>query len=223
MSADILAIAAQGAHALPVITALTVQDNNRVHAVVPVDSALLVRQAQLLIETVRIDAVKLGIPGNRENAEAIAGVLLELRASNPALAVVLDPVLASGHGDALARGNARDALTPLLALATLLVPNLGEAAALGEQACPHVLTTGGHGEGPELVNRYSGPDGEREWRWERLEGEFHGSGCTLAAAIAARLALGDPLEQALDRAQAYTQQALADAFVIAQGQRIPCR
>lgn len=223
MAADILAIAGQGAHALPVVTALTVQDNNRVYEVAPVDSALLVRQARALIDGVRIDAVKLGIPGNRANAEAIAGLLVELRARHPALPVVLDPVLASGHGDALARGDAVEVLKPLLALATLLVPNLGEAAALGQHGCPHVLTTGGHGDGAEVLNRWSGPDGERVWRWERLEGEFHGSGCTLAAAIAGRLALGETLAVALDRAQAYTHQALAGAFVIGDGQRIPRR
>jgi hydroxymethylpyrimidine/phosphomethylpyrimidine kinase len=135
------------------------------------------------------------------------------------LPVVLDPVLASGHGDALARGNALDALQPLLALATVLVPNLGEAEALGPVACPHVLVTGGHGSGPDVVNRY----GAREWRWERLPGEFHGSGCTLASSIAARLALGEGIEQALERAQAYTHQALAESFAIAPGQRIPAR
>ncbi len=219
MAADVLAIAAQGAHALPVVTALTVQDNNRVHEVVPVDAALLERQVRLLAERIGIDAVKIGIPGSRANAEALAGLLRALRAAKPDLPIVLDPVLASGHGDALARGDALEALAPLLALASVLVPNLGEAAALGQVACPQVLVTGGHGDGPEVVNRW----GTREWRWERLDGQFHGSGCTLAAAIAARLALGEPLDTALERAQAYTHQALADAFSIAPGQSIPLR
>ena len=219
MAADLLAIAAQGAHALPVVTALTVQDNNRVHGVVPVDAALLVRQVEVLAAGIRIDAVKIGIPGCRANAEAIARLILMLREGQPGLPVVLDPVLASGHGDALARGNAVDALAPLLAIATVLVPNLGEAAALGPVPCPYVLVTGGHGEGPEVVNRW----GARAWRWPRLPGEFHGSGCTLASSIAARLALGEGIEEAFERAQAYTQRALADSFAIAPGQRIPLR
>ncbi|NHZ42363.1 bifunctional hydroxymethylpyrimidine kinase/phosphomethylpyrimidine kinase [Massilia aquatica] len=223
IAADLAAIAAQGAHALPVVTALTVQDHNRVYDVVPVDSSLLARQAQALIDSVQIGAVKLGIPGNRANAEAIAALVDQLRRRDPALPVVLDPVLASGHGDALSRGDALAALAPLLAVATLVVPNLREAQELGPLACPHVLVTGGHGDGPEVVNRWRGDNQEQEWRWPRLAGEFHGSGCTLAAAIAARLALGESMADALDRAQSYTHQSLAQSFAIGAGQRIPQR
>lgn len=225
IAADIEAIAAQGAHALPVVTALTVQDNNRVHGIEPVDDLLLLRQAGLLAGSVEIRAVKIGIPGSLANAEAIADVVRHLRADQPALPAVLDPVLASGHGDALARGDALAALEPLLELATLLVPNLPEAAALGArlQRCAHVLVTGGHGEGSEVVNRWMSAEGVREWRWPRLPGEFHGSGCTLASSIAARLALGDPLARALETGQRYCNQSLADSYAIAPGQRIPRR
>jgi hydroxymethylpyrimidine/phosphomethylpyrimidine kinase len=223
IQADIEAIAAQGAHALTIVTALTVQDNERVHDVVPVDAALLARQAALLLGTMPIRAVKLGIPGSLANAEAIAGIVLQLRERQPALPVVLDPVLASGHGDPLARGDALAALAPLLAVATVATPNLPEAAALGRAACPHMLVTGGHGEGDEVVNRWHSRDGVREWRWPRLPGEFHGSGCTLASSLAARLALGDAMAQALDRAQRCCNQALADSYAIAHGQRIPRR
>lgn len=234
IQADIEAVAAQGAHALTVVTALTVQDNERVHGVAPVDSLLLTRQACVLVASVAIRAVKIGIPGSVENAEAIAGIVNRLREGQPDLPVVLDPVLASGRGDALARGNALAALAPLLAPATLLVPNLMEAAALGIDAdgtaalpCPHVLVTGGHGKGDEVVNRWlrqrGGPAGGRAWRWPRLPGEFHGSGCTLASAIAARLALGETMEQALENGQRYCNQALADAYRIAPGQAIPRR
>ena len=223
IQADIEAIAAQGAHALTVVTALTVQDNNRVREVVPVDAGLLARQAALLAASIPIRAIKIGIPGSLANAETIAAVVVRLREHDPALPLVLDPVLASGHGDPLARGNALAALAPLLALATVLVPNGPEAAAIGAVDCPHVLVTGGHGEGDEVVNRWTGPDGSREWRWPRLPGEFHGSGCTLASAIAARLALGEAMAQALENAQRYCNQSLADSYVIAPGQRIPRR
>jgi len=217
VTADVQAIAAQGAHALPVVTALTVQDNNRVHGVAPVDADLIVRQVAVLAASIRIDAVKLGIPGSRANAEAIARALGRLLEGQPALPIVLDPVLASGHGDALARGDALHALQPLLALATVLVPNLIESTALGAVSCPHVLITGGHGDGPQVINRYRG----RTWHWERLPGEFHGSGCTLASAIAARLALGENVEDAFHQAQVYTHQTLCNSFAIAPGQRIP--
>ena len=230
LAADIMAIAAQGAHALPVITALTVQDNDRVFAVEPVAPELLRRQAQALIDKVVISAVKIGIPGSAANAAVIAQLIAQLRLARPDLPVVLDPVLASGHGDVLSRDDAVLALAPLLRVSTVIVPNGPEALALGgeenlrAQGCKNVLVTGGHGDGEAIINRwFDANGGEREWRWQRLPGAFHGSGCTLASAIAARLALGQALPEALDLAQAYCHAALADAYAIAPGQLIPQR
>jgi hydroxymethylpyrimidine/phosphomethylpyrimidine kinase len=224
LAADILAVAAQGAHALPVATTLTAQDNNRVFEVAPVDPDFIVRQAEPLLAACAIDAVKIGIPGSAANAEAIASVLRRLRERAPRLPVVLDPVLASGHGHALGQGDPAEALRPLLELATIAVPNLLEAAALGELPCEHVLVTGGHADGNMVINRWMrGGADMRAWGWPRLPNAYHGSGCTLAAAIAARLALGDDMENALARAQAYTYKALAQAYAIAPGQRIPRR
>lgn len=220
LAADIEAIAALGAHALPLATALTVQDNERVFEVAPVDTSLLTRQAEAVMARCAIGAVKIGIPGSHANAVAIAALVARLRAQQPGLPVVLDPVLASGRGDALSQ---REAIAALLGVATVLVPNLPEAAALGPVPCPHVLLTGGHGEGDVIVNRWLHNGGERTWRWPRLPGEFHGSGCTLAAAIAARLAQGDAMVDALERAQAFCHAALAQSFAIAPGQRIPRR
>lgn len=237
IAADILAIGAQGGHALPVISALTVQDNDRVFEVWPVEADLLRRQARALIDKIAIGAVKIGIPGSAANARAIAELIVELRRRDPDLPVVLDPVLASGHGDTLSRGDAVAALAPLLALATLVAPNGPEALLLagglatpGEQAahllargCGNVLITGGHGGGDEVVNRWFGPAASQQWRWPRLAGEFHGSGCTLASAIAARLARREPMASALAGAQAYCHQALASAYPIAAGQLMPRR
>jgi hydroxymethylpyrimidine/phosphomethylpyrimidine kinase len=222
IAADILAIAALGAHALPVITALTVQDNDRVFEVLPVDADVVRRQARALVDKIAIGAVKIGIPGSRANAEAIAGVIVELRRADPGLPVVLDPVLASGAGDHL---SSIDALAPLLPLVSVIVPNLPEARSLGALAdnIANVLVTGGHADGAMVVNRWCGEDGKREWRWPRLAGEFHGSGCTLAAAIAARLACGDAIGNALTAAQAYCHRALEMSYAIAEGQRIPQR
>ena len=230
LAADILSIAAQGAHALPVITALTVQDNDRVFGVEAVAPELLRRQAQALIDKVAIHAVKIGIPGSAANAAVIAQLVRQLRQARPDLPVVLDPVLASGHGDVLSRDDAVLALAPLLPLTTVIVPNGPEALALGgtenlrAQGCQHVLVTGGHGDGEAVLNRwFDDAGGEREWRWPRLPGEFHGSGCTLASAIAARLALGQALPEALDLAQSYSHAALAGAYAIAPGQLMPQR
>ena len=233
LAADIAAIAAMGAHALPVATALTVQDNERVFDVAPVDTALVVRQAEALIGRVAIDAVKIGIPGNRANAIAIAALAGRLR-----VPVVLDPVLASGHGDGL---SPLAALEVLLPLASLITPNVPEAALLAGFAASagaaqgaalrarcrgDVLITGGHAllrDDNQVVNRWYGPGIARTWHWPRLPGQFHGSGCTLAAAVAARLACGDAMAAALDSAQRYTHEALAESFSIAGGQRIPAR
>ncbi|MGK5046100.1 bifunctional hydroxymethylpyrimidine kinase/phosphomethylpyrimidine kinase [Janthinobacterium sp. GB4P2] len=230
LAADIVAIAAQGAHALPVITVLTVQDNDRVFAVEPVAPELLRRQAQALIDKMVISAVKIGIPGSAANAAVIAQLIAQLRLARPDLPVVLDPVLASGHGDVLSRDDAVLALAPLLPVTTVIVPNgpetlaLGGEAALLAQGCKNVLVTGGHGDGEEVLNRWlDGGGGERAWRWPRLPGTFHGSGCTLASAIAARLALGQALPEALDLAQAYCHAALSGAYAIAPGQLIPQR
>jgi len=244
IAADLQAIAAQGAHALTVVTALTVQDNDRVYDVQPVDSGMVLCQALALTDKMSISAVKIGIPGSAANALAIVDVITRLRLQQPDLPVVLDPVLASGHGDMLSRGDAVQALAPLLPLVTVLTPNEPEARALSGVSepllqaqvlracgCRHVLITGGHGDGDDVVNRWFGPGAgsalpladQHEWNWLRLAGGFHGSGCTLASAIAGQLALGLPTAIALEAAQAYVYMALRDAYAIAPGQRIPLR
>jgi hydroxymethylpyrimidine/phosphomethylpyrimidine kinase len=236
IQADIQAISAAGAHALPIVTALTVQDNQHVHAVHPVDPEVLRAQVRVLVDqSTRLDAIKIGIVGSAANAKVIADVITLLRATNADLPVVLDPVLASGHGDMLSKGDAVQALAPLRTLATLITPNLPEACALCSvedidaqarilmQDAPHVLIKGGHGEGDVIVNRWFSAGSQRDWTWPRFRGEFHGSGCTLASAIAARLAQHVPMEAALNAAQQYTQHALTNAFSIAPGQQIPNR
>ena len=237
ISADIEAVGAMGAHALPIITALTVQDNDRVFAINPVDTAILRHQAEVLLNKIPVAAVKIGIVGNRENAETIAEIIRRLRRQQPNLPVVLDTVMASGHGDALSDGHPKHSLIPLLGLATLVTPNLPEAARLcaGFEApiaqaqhllglgAHHVLIKGGHGSGREVVNRWVSQDDSHAWTWERLPNEFHGSGCTLASAIAGLLAQGVPMREALIQAQHYAHRTLASAYQIATGQRIPHR
>jgi len=238
MHADIQAIAALGAHPLSAITALTVQDNDRVFAVHPIPALLLRQQAQALINKIDIAAIKIGIVANHANAEVIAAIITELRKKQPNLPVVFDPVLASGHGDALAVDNAIQIIAPLIEIATLVTPNLPEAAALcgGDRrsetqaesllrrGCRHVLIKGGHGkDNGKVVNQWFTQGHSRSWSWPRLKGAFHGSGCTLASAIAALLASGKTMEQALDIGQAYCQQALEQSYAIAEGQRIPDR
>ena len=237
IQADIAAISAQGAHPLSVITVLTAQDNDRVYAAQPLAVDLLRQQVQPLIDKFVIAAVKIGIVGSRANAEAIAETINLLRRQQPDLPVVLDTVLSSGHGDALGADDALIALAPLLALATVVTPNIPEAVALCsgdrradtqadillKRGCKHVLIKGGHASDANVVNRWFTAGESRSWSWPRLPGGFHGSGCTLASALAAQLALGKGLVEALEMAQAYCQETLVQAYTIADGQRIPNR
>ena len=126
----------------------------------------------------------------------------------------------------------------LIGLATVVTPNLPEAkrlypksddiqeqaSYLMAQGAKGVLVKGGHGDEPDVVvNRWFSKDGEKHWQWHRLPGEFHGTGCTLASAIAGYLAQGLPEAVALEKAQQWCQYALAQAFSVAEGQQIPGR
>lgn len=236
VQADIEAIAAMGAHALTIVTTLTVQDNDHVKAVHAVDVSILREQVRVLCEKFQIAAIKIGIAGSQDNVNVIAQTISRLRQHTPDLPVVLDPVLASGHGDALSREDAVAMMRPLQSLATLITPNLPEAmrlcdgeTSLAAQASkllrftPHVLIKGGHGEGDEITNTWFSALNEQSWRWPRLAGGFHGSGCTLASAITACLAIGQDMQQALSTSQRWVQVSLSNAYSIADGQRIPAR
>ena len=154
---------------------------------------------------------------------------------------MLDPVLASGRGDALADGETMQVMrTALLPLTTVVTPNSLEARRLAGAApdadlsecarklarlgCKYVLVTGTHESGAEVVNTlYDARHMVREDRWQRLPGNFHGSGCTLASAIAALLARGLTVERAVQQAQEYTWKSLAAGFSPGRGQAIPDR
>jgi hydroxymethylpyrimidine/phosphomethylpyrimidine kinase len=227
VQADLLTLAARGCHPLSVLTALTVQDTHGVERVAPVDAALVAAQARRLLREFRVAAFKLGVLGSAENAAAVAGILAE-HSSAP---VVVDPVLASGRGDALAGeetvATMKRAIFPLAAVAT---PNTHEAERLGgvdailAAGCRYVLLTGTHTEAADVVNRlYDSRGLVREDRWSRLPGSYHGSGCTLASALAAALARGLPIADAARDAQEFTWRALCAGFRPGSGQFIPQR
>lgn len=227
VQADILTLAALGCHPLSVLTALSVQDTHGVRRLQAVDAALVDEQAQCLLAELPVAAFKIGVVASAANARAIAAVL----AAHPRIPVVLDPVLASGRGDALADAEVSAALgAQLLPRTTVLTPNTAEAMALGGVAaclargCRYVLLTGTHAATPEVVNTLHDADGVvREDRWPRLDASYHGSGCTLASAIAARLALGDAVPEAVRAAQDYTWRALERGFKPGSGQHLPRR
>lgn len=230
IQADIETLCALGCQATSALTCLTVQDPDRVHAVHPVAPALLARQVRTLAAALPPVALKIGLVPTPELARTLAELLPAL----PAAHRVLDPVLQSGGGRALATA---DALRPLLPLATLITPNRREARLLSgaedparcaerllEQGAPAVLITGADEAGAdEVVNTLFLPGRTLHWRWPRLPGVYHGSGCTLASAITAHLARGLELESAVAEGQAFTHQALARSRATGQTQRLPWR
>ena len=241
LQADLLTLAANGCHPLSVVTALTVQDSAGVKSVLAVDARCVEEQARTLLREMPVAAFKLGVLGSVENMATIGAILAE----HPRIPLVLDPVLASGRGDELASAEMVSLLRrQLLPRTQILTPNTLEAQRLstadGEttpatldvcaqkllaQGCEYVLLTGTHSDSEAVVNRlYGQPDCLlRSDCWQRLPGSYHGSGCTLAAAIAAFLARGFAVEQAVWAAQAYTWQALAAGFRPAAGQYFPDR
>src|SRR5688500_986422 len=227
MQADLLTLAALGCHPLSVLTALTVQDTRGVEHVEPVSAELVARQAGVLLAETQVAAFKDGVVASAENARAIASIA----AAHAQVPLVLDPVLASGRGDALASEVVvQSLLEHLVPRASVVTPNtleekrLGGAKRMLEIGCRYVLVTGTHEETPEVTNRLYDVNGlVREDRWPRLPGSYHGSGCTLASAIAAQLAKRQAVPEAAREAQEYTWQTLAAAFRTGAGQLLPNR
>jgi hydroxymethylpyrimidine/phosphomethylpyrimidine kinase len=223
LQADVLTLAARGCHPLSVVTALTVQDTRGVELLHPIDPAQVAAQARCLLADLRVAAFKLGVLGSTANAGAIASIL-KAQQGQP---VVLDPVLASGRGDPLASADSFRDLFPLTSVATpnvLEAQRLGGVAAMLEAGCRYVLLTGTHEAGKDVVNKLCDASGVvREDRWPRLPGEYHGSGCTLASALAAALARGLAMPDAARDAQEFTWQALKAGFRPGAGQFIPQR
>lgn len=227
LQADLLTLAGMGCHPLSVLTALTVQDTAGVESLQAVDAEQVRAQADALLAETRVQAFKLGVLGSAANIRSIARLLEE----HPEVPVVLDPVLASGRGDPLADEAMLQALREeLVPQSTIVTPNSIEARRLGgapgllDAGCEYVLVTGTHEPGEDVVNvLYDRSGVVREDRWPRLPGSYHGSGCTLASAIAAALASGLGVPEAARDAQEYTWQALAAGFRTGAGQLIPNR
>jgi hydroxymethylpyrimidine/phosphomethylpyrimidine kinase len=227
VQADLLTLASLGCHPLSVLTALTAQDSSGVEALLAVEAAWVEKQARCVLADIRVDAFKLGVLGTPENIAVIAAILAE----HPQVPVVVDPVLASGRGDALSSEASILAMKEkIFPLASIVTPNSLEAERLGGVGgllglgCRFVLVTGTHADTPEVINRLHDASGVlREDRWQRLPGSYHGSGCTLASAIAAGLAKGLEIQTAVREAQAHTWNALERAFRPGAGQFLPNR
>lgn len=235
LQADIEALIAQGCHAAPAVTALTVQDTVNVSDFRVLDRDWVLAQANAVLNDSCVAAVKLGMLGSLEMVDTV----VELLQANAHLPMVCDPVLRAGGGGCLGKDEVGYAMRErLLPLATIATPNLPEARILAElpdgtaDQCAerllpfvrHLLITGGHGDEAQIHNRLYSRDGScRIYTCERLPGSYHGSGCTLASALAGRLALGEQLDSAVKSALDYTWRTLRDAERLGKGQFVPRR
>jgi len=241
LQADILTLSSMGCHALSVVTAVTVQDTVGVEDVLALDPEWVVDQARCVLEDMPVAVFKIGLLGSVEIIAAIA----EVASDYPEVPLVLDPVLSSGRGDELATDEMVAAMRELLIpQTTLITPNSLEARRLAaddsddnddvsleecarrilSMGCEYVLITGTHENTAQVVNVLYSEEGVlRTDSWQRLPGAYHGSGCTLASAIAATIANGLPVSEAVRDAQEYTWQALSSGYRPGMGQHIPDR
>ena len=236
-----MTLSSMGCHPLSVVTAVTIQDTTGVDDVSPIDAEWVADQARCVLEDMPVAAFKIGVLGSVETIAAIAEVVSDY----PEIPLVLDPVLASGRGDELASEEMVVALRELLVpQTTIITPNSLEARRLAidenndeddpdmaecarrliASGCEYVLVTGTHENTPQVVNILYGQDGVlRSDSWQRLPGSYHGSGCTLASAVAATIANGLAIGDAVKDAQEYTWQTLKAAFRPGMGHYIPDR
>jgi hydroxymethylpyrimidine/phosphomethylpyrimidine kinase len=213
IQADIKTIAMLGGYAMTAITAVTAQNTTGVTAIEALSPAMVAAQIDACLSDIGVDAVKIGMLGSPEIAEAVARRLEAL-----ALPVVFDPVMVATSGSALADAATVAAFERLMKIATVTTPNVAELEALGgpdamARRGVTYLAKGGDAEGPELEDRLVRPGTEdRVWRGPRIETRHtHGTGCTLSSAVATLLGQGLPLEDAIDGARRFVRAALEAA------------
>ncbi|GAA3896524.1 hydroxymethylpyrimidine/phosphomethylpyrimidine kinase [Halomonas cibimaris] len=237
--ADSEAVAANGGWALTVPTALTVQSCDDVRRVIPADPDTMLAAVEALAD-IPVAAIKIGLLADAATTDAAVQIVRRF----PGVPVVIDPVLRAGGGAELSTPElCRRFVDTLIGHADIVTPNRHELARLTpEQAgandteravallsagCQGVLVTGtdtplAHGE-QTVTHTLHTPESARQWHWPRLAATYHGSGCTLAAALAARLAAGDALVTACEQAQHFTWQSLSHGYRPAHGQHLPNR
>lgn len=224
IQADIKTFSALGVYAASVITAVTAQNTHGVTAVEDISEAVIRAQIRAVLEDIAVNAIKIGMVSRSETILAIAEEL-----ARPTYPIILDPVMVATSGDRLLREDAIEALiTSLVPKATIITPNLPEAALLTgtplaetraemirqaeiilNAGAGAVLIKGGHGGGNDSVDLLMEHSGVTEFSAPRVDTRNdHGTGCTLAAAITAGLAGGLSLQRAVHNAKTYLQQAL---------------
>jgi len=234
IQADIETIISMGCHPAPVITALTVQDSQRLSRYEATDS-IIIEQARAVLEDMPISTIKIGMLGNIEHIENLHSLLIDY----PEIPVVLDPVLNAGGGGEMMETEGEAALCELLLpLTNIITPNANEARRLAPEAdtldacaqaimeygCETILLTGADEATINVENRlYSDNRLQEIFSWERLPHSYHGSGCTLSACIAALLSHGLEDFTAINEAQEYTWESLKNGWRPGMGQYFPNR
>ncbi|MFB0873139.1 MULTISPECIES: bifunctional hydroxymethylpyrimidine kinase/phosphomethylpyrimidine kinase [unclassified Sphingobium] len=211
IQADIKTVTLLGGHAMTAITAITAQNTLGVQAVHPVPTEMVLAQIDSVVGDIGVDAVKIGMIGSAETANAVADRLAMLEG----VPIVFDPVMVATSGSMLADAETIVAFERLMRVATLVTPNIPELEALGGDEIAarfdtHILAKGGHGGGTTLIDRLIGPFGPvADWEDDRIETmHTHGTGCTLASAIALGLGEGLGLLLSIERARAFVREAL---------------
>jgi hydroxymethylpyrimidine/phosphomethylpyrimidine kinase len=212
IQADLKTVTLLGGHAMTAITAITAQNTLGVQGVHPIPTDMVLAQMESCISDIGVDAVKIGMIGSAQTAAAVAERLALLND----VPIVFDPVMVATSGSLLADEATIAAFEKLMAIATLVTPNIPELEALGGEGVAarfdtHVLAKGGHGEGPMLTDRLIAPRGVvNAWSNARIDTPHtHGTGCTLASAIATGLGQGLDLVEAIERGRKYVREALA--------------
>ncbi len=216
IQADIKTVTMLGGHAMTAITAVTAQNTLGVDGVHLVPADIVMAQIDAVVRDIGVDAVKIGMLGSAEIAATVADYLGALD-----IPIIFDPVMIASSGAALADAETIAAFDRLCAIATLVTPNLPELDALGgeEFHTGHVLIKGGHGDGAMLVDRLLLEGKEiAHWQDSRIDStSTHGTGCTLASAIACGLAQGLTLIEAIERARKFVRQSILSAPALGHG------
>ncbi len=219
IQADIKTVTMLGGHAMTAITAITAQNTVGVQAVHAVPTGIVIAQIESVVSDIGVDAVKIGMIGSAETAEAVADYLKQVT-----VPIIFDPVMVATSGAALADARTISVFQKLMSLASVVTPNIPEMNALGGAApilrhgC-HLLIKGGHGEGDEILDQLLSPNGKvREWRNTRIDSQStHGTGCTLAAALATGMGQGMTAEDAVARAIDFVRLAIRGAVPLGKG------
>ena len=231
IQADIKSVAMLGGHPMTAVTAVTAQNTLGVDGIHPIPAEMILAQIDSVIADIGVDAIKIGMIGSAFAARQVAVRLQELKSSQPGIPIVFDPVMVATNGGVLADDATIAAFGRLLDVATIATPNLPElkrltseedpvAAALhivGQHGCA-VLIKGGHEEGDALADALIEEDNMTSWQGQRIDTtSTHGTGCTLASAIALFLAEGSSLADAVARAREFVRVALHSAPGLGQG------